>query len=251
MRRIFIDGDLSDNITLTGQTAHHLKNVLRAKKGQFFTVVDSKSKLGKFEITDLSRGAIGARLVEELAPSIPTPKVILVQSICKESTRMEWIIQKSTELGVSEIYPVISNRTVVNLDEVRASNRRLRWQRIANSAAEQCGRDDLLKVAPISTLKTTLTENIDLNSSNTLFIFCYEEERDRSLKQNLRDELSNRKIDRVILLIGSEGGFEPEEAEFVKNLGGKSSSLGRIILRVDTAAISALSIIQYELGSLE
>jgi len=225
--------------------------VLRAKKGQFFTVVDSKSKLGKFEITDLSRGAIGARLVEEIAPSIPTPKVILVQSICKESTRMEWIIQKSTELGVSEIYPVISNRTVVNFDEVRASNRRLRWQRIANSAAEQCGRDDLLKVAPISTLKKTLTENIDLNSSNTLFIFCYEEERDRSLKQNLRDELSNRKIDRVILLIGSEGGFESEEAEFIKNLGGKSSSLGRIILRVDTAAISALSIIQYELGSLE
>ncbi len=251
MRRIFIEGKIADTITITGEDAHHLKNVLRVRKGQPITVVDSQLKLGRFEITDLSRGLVVAKLIEEIQPQVPSTNLILVQSICKESQRMEWIVQKATELGVSEIYPIITERTIASFDDIRAATRRLRWQRVSDAAARQCGRDNLLKVEPITKLHIALTEKIPVDEPSTLFVFCYEEEKEKSLKQNLSEALAEKKYDRVVILIGPEGGFTPDEAEFIINLGGKSSSLGKIIMRVDTAAVAALSILQYELGAFE
>jgi len=150
------------------------------------------------------------------------------------------LLQPLFKLGAARLVPVVSENAVVRLDEKKAATRCERWQRIADEAAKQCARKKLLTVAPVMPLTVAMRE------VEGLLLFCYECEEHTSL----RDELRHTEEEQISLLIGPEGGFSLEEAELIKSEGGVSVTLGKRILRAETAAIAALAVVQYELGDL-
>ncbi len=244
MRRLFIPGDLEDIIEITGADAHHLMHAMRAKAGQKFVVVDGSSHVGRVELISFTSDKVTARLTERLSNNTESPIDIVLAQCLPKGDKMELIIQKAVELGITAIQPLSSRNSVVRYDKKKAADRKNRWQKIVNEAAKQCGRTEIPDVCPITGLNEWL-ENTEFTSED-LFVFCYENEEKQSLKSCLRDSSAKR----IFLLIGPEGGFSLDEAEEILIRGAKSVSLGPRILRAETAAMTAMSIIQYELGDI-
>ena len=151
-------------------------------------------------------------------------------------------MQKAVELGVQRFVPLLGENCVPNYGAAKREEKRERWQRIADEAAKQCGRNSLLEVAPL----TPLMEFLAAFPNGDTLIFCYENETRRPLGEVLRtcdDE-------NYVLLIGPEGGFAPAEALAIEDKGGISVTLGPRILRAETAAIAAVAILQHDRGDL-
>ncbi len=244
MRRLFIPGTLEDIIEIKGPDAHHLMHAMRAKAGQEFVVVDGSSHVGRVELLSFTSETVTAKLIERLSNNTESPIDIVLAQCLPKGDKMELIVQKSVELGITAIRPLKSRNSVVRYDEKKAADKQNRWQKIVNEAAKQCGRTEIPEVFPIIEL-TKWLDGLTLNDDLAL-IFCYENEANYNLKACLKD----LKARQVILLIGPEGGFSLEEAELLLSKGAKSVSLGPRILRAETAAIAAMSIIQYELGDI-
>lgn len=189
--------------------------------------------------------------------------VTLAECLPKQN-RFDAIVEKATELGVDKIDPLISDKTIARPGNFRAKTKLERWARVAKEAAEQCARDTLPNFGNIREISDWLKEitptlgrfvTVDRNSGKkkfngegALLLFCYEKEQTNSLREILH-EYKNCECDKnVIILIGPEGGFSEREARDIKSAGGVSVSLGKRILKTDTAAISALAIVQYELS---
>ena len=244
MRRLFIPGTLEDIIEITGPDAHHLMHVMRAKAGQEFVVVDGSSHVGRVELLSFTAEKVTAKLVERLSNNTESPIDIVLAQCLPKGDKMELIAQKAVELGITSIQPLRSRNSVVRYDEKKSADRQNRWQKIVNEAAKQCGRTEIPEILPIIEL-TDWLDALELDEEHML-IFCYENEANQKLKACLK----NSRARRVMLLIGPEGGFSLEEAELLLAGGAKSVSLGPRILRAETAAIAAMSIIQYELGDI-
>ena len=182
------------------------------------------------------------KLVEPLKESKESPiKIILAQGIPKLN-KMDYTIQKATELGVSEIMPVITSRTVPDLKLDRAVKRAVRFKRIALEAAKQCRRCSIPVVSDIKTLKDLLSsENLP-----NLRLILWEEEKERSLKRILAEKKSQD----MVCLIGPEGGFSEEEVSMALEKKFIPITLGGRVLRTETASLAFLSIIQYEWGDM-
>ena len=153
-------------------------------------------------------------------------------------------MQKAVELGAVGVIPVRSQNCVVRYDAKKAAARRGRWQKIADEAAKQCGRTALLSVAAVTDLNDFLQQNAA--SAETELIFFYENEQDQTVKSYL----SQVQAKRIVLLVGPEGGFSLDEAAAVAAASGHSVTLGPRILRAETAALTALAVVQYEKGDL-
>ena len=151
---------------------------------------------------------------------------------------------KAVELGAVGVIPVRSQNCVVRYDAKKAAARRGRWQKIADEAAKQCGRTALLSVAAVTDLNDFLQQNAA--SAETELIFFYENEQDQTVKSYL----SQVQAKRIVLLVGPEGGFSLDEAAAVAAASGHSVTLGPRILRAETAALTALAVVQYEKGDL-
>ena len=241
MRRLFIDDSLREIITVGGEDARHLMYSMRAKKGDTIVVADKDGRQALMEMVDFSAREITLRLLEEVnEESKPHFAVTLAQCVLK-ADKMDMVVQKATELGVSCIVPIISHNVVVRLDTAKAAARLERWQKIAREAAGQCGRDDLPKILPVTTLSAFMS---DLTYGT--LIFCCETEREHSLRSRIR-LISHTD---TAVLIGAEGGFTPQETEMITAAGGLSVTMGKRILRAETAAVAALSILQYEKGDM-
>ena len=242
MRRLFYKGKLADTIAITGSDAHHLMHVMRAKAGQEIVVVDDNGKVARMEMTDFCETSVTLRLVEMLAADTESPiEIVLVQALLK-ADKMDLVVQKAVELGATKVVPLVTANCVVRYDNKKAAAKCVRWQKIADEAAKQCGRTALLKIAEVTTLKELLT---GLAQEQTI-IFCYENERTQSIKTVLKENTA----DKILLVIGPEGGFSLDEAEGLINAGAKSVTLGKRILRAETAAVAAITIAQYENGDL-
>jgi len=243
MRRLFIEGELSENIIIRGADAHHLMHVMRAKAGEQLTVVDDHGQVALLEMTAFTAETVTLRMVERLeADTEPPVELTLAQCLLK-ADKMDWIVQKAVELGATCIVPVASQNCVVRYDARKSVQRRERWQKIADEAAKQCGRTKLVEVKPILGWQELVKM---ISCGNSEWYFCYENEQQQKLKESLRQS----KADSLSVLIGPEGGFTPTEAESVEQAGGKSVTLGPRILRAETAALAALSVLQYEAGDL-
>jgi len=240
MRRLFYKGKLADFIKIEGADAHHLKNVYRAKIGDEITVVDDFNAAGRMEIVEFLENAVLLKLIEKI-PLIgdAKTKLTLATAVLK-GEKTELILQKATELGVFEISPIITERVVVKFDDKKRAEKLKRWEKITSEAAKQSGGLPP-KVSPVTDLNDFLRQN-----KNPL-IFFYENEEETSLK----DVLANIKGDNISLLIGPEGGFSPYEAENIINAGGITATLGKRILRAETAAITAVALTMYERGELQ
>lgn len=243
MRRLFYKGKLADTIEITGADAHHLMHVMRARPGQQILVVDDANQVGRMEMTAFREDAVTLTLKERLDADTESPiELVLAQCLLK-SDKMDWVVQKAVELGAVGVIPVRSRNCVVRYDAKKAAARCVRWQKIADEAAKQCGRTALLQVSPIVDLSDLLAAE---HKAGDALLFFYENENEQTLKRCLGSVTAKR----IVLLVGPEGGFSLDEAQAVEMSGGRSVTLGPRILRAETAALAAVTAVQYELGDL-
>jgi 16S rRNA (uracil1498-N3)-methyltransferase len=229
-RRRWIADEISGNqASLTGEHARHLIRVLRARMGQEFDIVTG-STVRRGKIVNISDARVDFELGEQL-PAAPTASVTLLLSIFKFD-RMEWAIEKCTELGVAQIIPTIASRTDAHLTS--ASTKRVeRWRRIALQASEQSRRSGPPEIATPMKLK----EAVSIPGS--LRILLAESEDETTLREILN---THRGEGEIVLAIGPEGGWADDELQLFKDQGWISASLGATILRAETAAIAATAI---------
>jgi 16S rRNA (uracil1498-N3)-methyltransferase len=237
--RFFISSDQIHGcqITVSGEDVRHIDTVLRMKPGDILVLCDGKGAEYTAKIERVSRAEIVAAIVNEKKKEIPSPCVTLGQGLPK-SDKMDWIVQKATELGVSSLVPLITERTIVKIQE--GEKRIVRWQKICREAAMQSGRIDIPSVCHIQPLQDFISTLVPV--SDTLLLLPWEEGT-QPIKEALR---SHHGLKNIIGLIGPEGGFSIAEAEMAKARGFHLVSLGPNILRTETAAIAMLSMILYE-----
>lgn len=231
-----------DIIYIIGDDVNHIKNVLRMKIGDTFNVCNVESSLNyKVEIDRFDKNEVVCRIQEKIeSMSESNVKVTIYQGLPK-ADKMELIIQKSVELGVNQITPLEMKRCVVKLDNKDRIKKVERWQKIAEVAAKQSGRDIIPKINEIKSIKEIVQEFNEYD----LILLCYENEHDLYLKEALKqvDKTSDLNI---AVIIGPEGGVDLQEVEFMETNGAKVVSLGTRILRTETVSLSMLSIIMYE-----
>lgn len=242
MRRFFIPGLIADELVISGDDAHHIINVLRYKIGKKLIVVDAAQNIAETEIVEIGSDWIKAACIARLDGNTEALVEVILAQCLPKSDKMDFIVQKAVELGVSAIYPVVSENCVVKYDDAKKAARRQKWQKIAHEAAKQCGRTVVPEVASIVSLRELAATIGD----DTEVLFCYEQEENRALKTLLESSAAGR----FLLLIGPEGGFTPSEAAFCQERGFHSVTLGPRILRAETAAIAAVSVVMYQNGDL-
>jgi 16S rRNA (uracil1498-N3)-methyltransferase len=254
MQRYFIPAGQfgADTVTIQGDDAHHLQRVMRAEVGDEFICSNGTNREALVKITALDKAGVTAEIIEELAmTSEPAVQVWIAQSLPK-GDKMETVIQKGTEIGAARFLPFLSERTVVQYDAKKEAKRGERWQKIAKEAAEQAHRNRVPEVASVLTWKQLL----ELAPQMDAAWICYEKENGlqfrQALQQALREAGSDNggEIRTVLLAVGPEGGFTEQEVQQAEAAGFRSVSLGRRILRTETAAIVGLTCILYETGEM-
>ena len=247
MRRIFIKALLQEELVITGGDAHHLGRVMRARAGDRILVADDEGKVGEYELTGFTESSVSMRLVQYVEERTESPVEIVLAQCLPKGDKLDLIVQKATELGVNVIVPLASDNCVVRYDGRKAKAKQEKWQKIADEAGKQCGRSRLPVVMPVQPFKAWLREAAAEQGDAVAVCMCYENE----LQQGMKDFLQGqRAAKRFVVIIGPEGGFSLAEAALAKELGIASVSLGTRILRAETAAISAVALIQYENGDL-
>jgi len=239
VNRFFIEKiNIADKIILLDDPAqlHHLRDVLRARKGEEIAVFDP---VHEYLVKIVEIGAMNIKLeVKEKRPAnLPGIQITVACAIPKK-VKMDDIVDKLTQLGVVCIIPLETERVVVKLDKQKKAQRQARWEKIAMSAVKQSQRSSLVTVKPVSEFKEIIAAagDFDLKLIPTL-------ENPRSTLKKIF-EPSSRKFEKILILIGPEGDFSPKEISLAKEAGFLPVDLGRQVLRVDTAAIAAVSFIK-------
>lgn len=242
MRRFFVPAeDIKDEFALIrGAQAHHILDVLRMKKGAILQLFDGQGRLYQGKILVAQDKQVRVQ-IESVTQSLPQPElsVTLVQALPKKN-KMDDVVEKATELGVDTIIPVETARTIVKLHQTRLSAQRMRWQRKAQEAAKQCGRLTVPKIENLLSWPAVLSILDDLELK---LLFALDGQAG-TLKDILRRQ---HQVKRLAILIGPEGDFTPEEVRQAKAAGCLVVSLGKNVLRVDTAGICALAMVNYAL----
>ena len=232
--------DEAGQIHITGSDVHHIRSVLRMKPGEQVVISDGSDKDYYCEITELNPGEITVQVLKETEAAELPARLILYQGLPK-GEKMELIIQKAVELGVYEIVPVATKRVVVKLDAKKEEKKRLRWQSIAESAAKQAGRALIPQVAPCMNFDKALRMCNGLDAA----LIPYEKAEGM---QHARDQVRALHGKHSIgIFIGPEGGFEESEIEAARGAGAVPITLGHRILRTETAGLTMLSILMFEL----
>lgn len=244
MHRFFVEEPAmgANSITITGGDVNHIKNVLRMSVGDKICVINGQNNKEYYcEITALGSNTVDTRICEiresdqELANEI-----VLFQGLPK-SDKMELIIQKAVELGVHTIVPVSTDRTVVKLDAKKEANKRKRWMSISESAAKQSGRLRIPEVTQV----VSFEEALEMAGKMDVRLIPYElaegMEKTREVMSGIQPGQS------VAVFIGPEGGFESSEIEKAREIGVQSITLGKRILRTETAGLVTLAMLVYNL----
>lgn len=235
MYNFFVDENQKngDCYFISGTDFNHIKNVLRMNVGDTFLV--SESGISNLcEIDSFENDVVIVKILEENYNDTNLPiKIYLFQGLPK-GDKMELIIQKTVELGVEKIIPVEMNRCVVKLDDKKKKSKQARWQGISESAAKQSKRNSIPEVSAVLTYKQALEMAKELD----LLLVPYESKNGMADTKSALSEIKSGMS--VGILIGSEGGFEESEVEQAFEMGGKVISLGKRILRTETAAITSV-----------
>lgn len=230
-------------VSISGDLLVHLRDSLRIIIGETLWFGDGQGIRYRAEIIDISKRAVTGRILGTVQePPRRTPRLCLGQSLLK-GEKMDWVIQKATELGVSEIVPIGSPHSVVQLKADRVDNRLTRWQRIALEAAQQSEQWRVPTIASPQSLAALLTSR----AAGTIILMLTERREGKSLQMV---ELPQGATASVLILIGPEGGWSKEEVHIAEQAKALPITLGRQILRAETAAIATLSILQSRLGVL-
>lgn len=239
MRRFFIDpANLSKGCaTITDQEARHIGMALRLKPGNTVELFDGSGMVYQAEITRIGKTSVETRVLASHRHHESPPFLSVAQALIK-GKKMDLIIQKATELGITAIHPLIAQHCTVHSAPAEQISR---WQRIALEACKQCARPTPLLCHPCTPLAQLLKESADYETK----IICWENESTTTLH-----DLDLGSSENVLLLIGPEGGFSESEAECAIAAGFRPVSLGPRTLRAETAAIAVMAIVQFLLGNL-
>jgi len=219
--------------------ARHIGKVLRLGVGDTIYLLDEEGSTYHAMITARDAKTVEVEIVEKIPPQKePSMEIVLGQAIPK-AQKMDLIVQKATELGVSSIIPFLSDRSVPLLDAERSLRKRMRWQKVAVEATKQCGRTIVPQVDAIIPFRGLLNRW----DENSLKIMLWEDEKNNTLKDLLK---THQPSARVVILVGPEGGFSGQEVNMAREAGFHTVSLGKYILRTETAGMSLLSIVHYE-----
>ena len=248
MRRFFIDPESITGSTavLTGPEARHISTVLRLSTGTTIILFDGSGSYYEAMLTRISTSRVETKVVA-ITPHIETgedfhPALHLGIGLVK-GKKMDLIIQKITELGVAGLHPFRSRYCAT---QEKTKDRLSRWQKIAIEACKQCNRPKPLDINPTQDIKELLSKDAE-KVHDLKLIFWENKEGQKSLRE-IFDPL--KKIQSVMTLIGPEGGFSADEVKLAIDAGYEPVTMGSRILRVETAAITAVSILQHELGNL-
>jgi len=231
-------------LELTGDEAHHALRVLRVQTGEHVTVLDGAGQELICEVRDATKRTV-TLAVRRKTSSPPLPcQITLLQAVTKAKA-MDYVVQKATELGAACVVPILSERTVVHLDGENATDKAEKWQQIAIESIKQCGSPWLTKIEPPVTLKSYLArrEKFDLPLIASLQA---DGRQPGDYIQQFRETHKHLPATACVW-IGPEGDFSPAEMNVIKTEGALPITLGRLVLRSDTAAIYSLSILNYEL----
>lgn len=244
MHRFFVDKSqiCDDTIVIIDNDVRHIKNVLRLKSEDIIEIV-CDGYVYEVSISHLDKSQIITRVTNKSeAKNEPKTNIRLFQGLAKGS-KMETIFQKGTEIGIKEFYPVITKRTVVKIeDKKKEKNKNTRWNAITEDASKQAKRDEIPKVLDI----LTFNEMLELLKDEKNILVPYEDEDTISIKDSLQAMEGNI----INIIIGPEGGFESEEIVRLKDMGANVVSLGRRILRTETAGLVTAAAALYEKDDL-
>lgn len=237
-----LDLTVGGHCSLIENHLHYICSVQRMKPGSRLFLFDGHGLEYEAVIIDISaERAVAEIIAKEQKPDRPA-RITLLQALPK-AQKMEFIIQKATELGIDEIRPFHSERSIPRLTLEKAQHKTERWRKIAHEAARQCGRSDVPQIAEPCVFR----DIFNVTEPDAFKMIFWEEESRQGLKEVLQQS-SHPHIFSII--VGPEGGLSPEEVDAAKNSGFIPVSLGKQILKLETAAVAILAILQYEVGLL-
>ncbi|NQT32399.1 MAG: 16S rRNA (uracil(1498)-N(3))-methyltransferase [Candidatus Omnitrophica bacterium] len=231
-----------DKITIEGKEAHHILDVMRMKDGDEVVVFDGTGNeySGFIKGVDPKEKKLIVQVVRVERPfSEKMPEVILAQAIPRKN-KMEYIVEKSTELGVSRIVPIVTDRTIVRPDDARSKKKVAKWRRIALEASKQCGRTSVPKIEKVTDYKKFVKL---IDQFDTVLFACL---RDGNVP--VREALDDVGSGRILVFIGPESDFTEEEIEMADRHNSRFISLGKRVLKSDTAGLFVLAVLNYEMG---
>ena len=244
MPRFFIepkDVSVGDKITVVGEDARHISFSLRAKPGEEYVLCDTCNYEYICRITEITSETVELELLEKKpCEAEPDVKVTLYQALIK-GDKFDAVVQKAVELGVHRIVPVISERCVSRPDAKQLEKKIERWQKISKAAAMQCARSYVPEIAPAVDYKIAVEQ---IKEANCGFL-CYEAEPHEPMKAIFERCSSEKKALSYSFFVGPEGGISAKEAELAKNSGLPLASLGKRILRTETAPVCVISAIMF------
>ncbi len=237
MRKFFVD-NLTEKAVLTGAEHKHLSVVCRAKKGDRIVLCDGYYD-GNYEITDIKKDCTRLLLTDKTANRSETTADVDLYFCSLKGDKNDFIVQKCTELGVKNFYPVISEYVQNGAKNVNTE----RLKRIAEEAAKQCGRGALPKIHSAESFDGAVGKIKEY----PLVVFPYESEKNLDIRSFLQGA---GKADKIAVLVGCEGGFSKSEVDMLKDAGIASVTLGNRILRAETACIVTAAVVMYERGEM-
>lgn len=250
MPKFFVEDNQVNNneITIIGNDVKHIQTVLRKDIGDILQICNKDNSTNYLcEISKINKNDIICNIKEKLENKSESNVYINIFQGLPKSDKMEYIIQKSVELGVTEITPLNMKRCVVKISKNDEDKKISRWQKISEVAAKQCGRSIIPKINKISNI-----ENIcNLCKDYDIVLVAYEEEKNNKLKailKQLQNKCKNKNQIKIAVVIGPEGGIDKQEIEILKKINNAEVvTLGNRILRTETVALAVSSIIMYEM----
>jgi 16S rRNA (uracil1498-N3)-methyltransferase len=257
--RFFIDRPVKFSVTITGEDAHHIRDVIRLHAGEVIEVVDPGGHVSDAEITAIEPGEVIAKVIKRHEAQTALPEVYLFQALPKAG-KFDDIIRMATEIGVTGIYPLTTERVVVKFDGEKAGKKLDRWRKIAVEAAKQSHRTTIPSINPVLAWNDVLAA---LREFDIVITFWEEENMvlPCEVLESHRPELvlsptpdnplqSLRSLPKIAVVIGPEGGLSEKEAADLKEAGANTVTMGESILRVETAAPVAVALVLYDLRKI-
>jgi 16S rRNA (uracil1498-N3)-methyltransferase len=227
---------LGEEIELDESAAHHISRVLRMRSGDQVSLFNGDGRFYPSELVEVGKRRVSARVLDGLIADAESPVDTHLGQVLSKGERMDYAIQKATEMGVCKITPLTSERCDVRLNDERSAKRQQHWQQVAISAAEQCGRARIPEICAIQSVDSWIADK----APDALGLVLH-----HRTSQQLTDLPPPLK---VCLLIGPEGGLTVEEIANAESHGFVATTLGKRVLRTETAPVAALSVIQWLWG---
>lgn len=237
----FFSDNIGETAVLSPEDSKHICQVLRMRAGEYAVVCDGSGTDRLCRLINPDKNAAELEIVDVRPNEAEADIYLRLFQCCPKSDKMEFIVQKAAELGACEVIPVLSKRCVSRPDQKSAEKKQERYQKIAEEASKQCGRGRILKVMPMITFEQAV-KSFDKNNIGMLFYECG--------GKSINETVNGKTKGIVDIFIGSEGGFEPWEAELAESCGIVPTTLGKRILRCETAPVTAISVLMNVTGNL-